>query len=226
MGSYDLVEIIIFVENMERTDGFISKLSQSLRKGLPGPESQFKMAPELRLKNRHGFYHNAAVIILLYKNEERWHLVLMRRSEYAGAHSKQVSLPGGKHEDRDPDLEATALRETREELGIDDSAIRILGELSRLHIPVSGIEVSPFVGVYPEKPAFRPEPSEVAYLIEVPLSDLLSPEDVREKMRTLVNKPVRVPYYRIGEEQIWGATAMILSEFLDVVRSLEGVDLQ
>ncbi len=224
--SYDLGEILIFVGHMERTDGFISKLSQSLRKDLPGPESQFKMAPELRLENSHGLFRNAAVMILLYRNGERWHLVLMRRPEYAGAHSKQVSLPGGKHEGRDPDLEATALRETHEELGIDNSAIRIIGELSKLHIPVSGINVSPFVGVYPEKPVFCPEPSEVAYLIEVPLSDLLSPANVREELRTLVNKPVRVPYYQIGKEQIWGATAMILSEFLDVVRSLDRVVLQ
>ncbi len=211
---------------MERTDGFISKLRQSLQKDLPGQESQFKMAPGARLENRHGFYQNAAVLILLYRNGDRWHIVLMRRPEYAGAHSNQVSLPGGKHESRDHDLEATALRETHEELGIDDSAIRILGKLSKLHIPVSGIEVSPYVGTYPEKPFFKPDPSEVAYLIEVPISDLLSPENIREELRTLLNKPVRVPYYQIEKEHIWGATAMILSEFTDVIRRLEEVDLQ
>ena len=211
---------------MDTSTGFISKLFQALQKDLPGRGSQFKMAPEVRLENRHGFYRNAAVMILLYRNGERWHLVLMKRPEYAGAHSNQVSLPGGIHEDSDPDMEATALRETREELGIDDSSIRILGKLSKLQIPVSGIEVSPFIGIYPERPVFQPEPSEVAYLIEVPLTDLLSSANVREDIRTILCKLVRVPYYQIEEEQVWGATAMILSEFLDIVRNLEGVDLQ
>ncbi|MFC2115320.1 NUDIX hydrolase [Bacteroidota bacterium] len=211
---------------MERPNGFISQLSQLLKEDLPGQASQYKMAPGVRLENRHGFYQNAAVMILLYRNENAWHTVLMRRPDYKGAHSNQVSLPGGKHEDRDIDLKATALRETHEELGIDDSAIRILGKLSRLHIPVSGIEVSPYVGVFPEKPVFKPNPAEVAYLIEVSLMDLLAPENVREELRTLLNKPVMVPYYQIGEEQIWGATAMVLSEFLDVVSRLEEFDLQ
>jgi hypothetical protein len=94
----------------------------------------------------------------------------------------------------------------------------MLGKLSRLHIPVSGIEVLPVVGFYPEDPDFQPDPSEVAYLIEVPLDDLLNPGNTMEKFRTLMCKLVRVPYYKIGDEHVWGATAMILSEFLEVIR--------
>ena len=209
---------------MERSDRFIQKLEHALQGDLPGPVSQSKMAPELRLENSHDLYRNAGVLVLLYFKEEKWHLVLMKRPEYPGVHSNQVSLPGGIHEEGDPDLRATALRETREELGIDDSAIRLLGNLSKLHIPVSGIEVSPFVGVYPEKPVFSPDSTEVAYLIEVPLSDLISQENIKEEIRTILCKLVKVPYYEIGKEQIWGATAMILSEFLDVISRLEEVD--
>ena len=211
---------------MERSDGFIDKLRLCLNKELPGPQSQSRMAPSIRLENRHGFYRNAAVMILLYRKEESWQLVLMKRPEYAGAHSNQISLPGGIHEKSDPDMRATALRETREELGIDDSRIRLLGSLSKLHIPVSGIEVYPFVGVYSGSPVFDPDPSEVAYLIEVPLPDLLSGENAMEEIRTIHCKVVKVPYFSAGEEKIWGATAMILSEFLDVIRSLNGLDLR
>ena len=185
---------------------------------LPGPAAQYKMAPELRLENHHGFYRNAAVMILLYIRAGSWHTVLMKRPEYAGAHSNQISLPGGKHEAGDADLNATALREIREETGIDDSLIRILGQLSRLHIPVSGIEVLPVVGYYPLEPDFQPDPAEVAYLIETPVEQLLDPENCREKLRPLMCRLVRVPYFQIGKEQVWGATAMILSEFLEVVR--------
>jgi 8-oxo-dGTP pyrophosphatase MutT (NUDIX family) len=211
---------------MEWSDGFTDKLRLCLKKELPGTRSQSRMAPAIRLENRHGFYRNAAVMILLYKIEEIWQIVLMKRPEYAGTHSNQISLPGGIHEKSDPDMRATALRETREELGIDDSRIRLLGSLSKLHIPVSGIEVFPFVGAYSGSPVFDPDPSEVAYLIEVPLPDLLSADNAGEEIRTIRCKVVTVPYFSAGEEKIWGATAMILSEFLDVIRSLDGLDLR
>ncbi len=205
-------------ENPENINEFISQLEQDLKSRLPGSKAQFKMAPEFRLENSHGDYLNAAVMILLYIRDGSWFTVLMKRPEYAGVHSNQISLPGGKLEDGDTDLNATALREIREELGVDDKQIRILGNLSRLHIPVSGIEVLPVVGYFPEKPDFQPDPAEVAYLIEARMEDLLHPRNTREKFRTLMCKLVRVPYFQIGEEQVWGATAMILSEFLEVVR--------
>jgi len=201
---------------------FVEELRFSLQEKLPGQGSQIKMSPQVRLENKHDFYRNAAVMILLYQVGEKWHFVLMKRPEYKGAHSNQISLPGGINEDIDPDLKTTALRETREELGIDDSLIQVLGGLTKLHIPVSGIEVSPFVGVYPEQPVFNPDPSEVSYLIEVLLADLLSPENIRENIMTILSKPVKVPYFHLKEEQVWGATAMILSEFSDVIINLKG----
>ena len=203
----------------ENIEIFIDQLALDLKSILPGRKAQYKMAPELRLDNRHGYYQNAAVMILLFIRAGSWHTVLMKRPEYAGAHSNQISLPGGKFEESDADLQETAMREIREEIGIDDKQIQILGCLSRLHIPVSGIEVLPLVGFYPDEPDFQPDPSEVTYLIEVPLEDLLNPVNSREKYRTLMCKLVKVPYFKIGEEQVWGATAMILSEFLEVIRT-------
>ena len=202
-------------ENIEK---FIDELEQGLKTSLPGSKAQYKMAPELRLENRHGYYRDAAVMILLYIKDGTWYIVLMKRPEYAGAHSNQISLPGGKSEESDADLNETSLREIKEELGIDDGRIRVLGNLSRLHIPVSGIEVLPVVGYYPGDVSFNPDSAEVAYLIEVRLEDLLHPRNTREKFRTLMCKLVRVPYFQIGEEHVWGATAMILSEFLEVIR--------
>ena len=198
---------------------FPDLLEQDLKSGLPGSKAQYRMAPELRLEDRHGDYQHAAVMILLYVRHGAWHTVLMKRPEYPGVHSNQISLPGGKFEAGDDSLVNTALREMREETGIDDQRIRILGELSRLHIPVSGIEVWPVVGCFPEEPAFHPDPAEVAYLLEPKLEDLLDPRNSRKKFRTLMCKLVRVPYFQVGEEHVWGATAMILSEFLEVIRN-------
>jgi hypothetical protein len=77
------------------------------------------------------------------------------------------------------------------------------------------------VGVYHCEPDYRPDPSEVAYLIEVPLHDLRSKGNTRHEIRTLAGRPVKVPFFKVGNEQVWGATAMILSEFLDVVERVE-----
>jgi 8-oxo-dGTP pyrophosphatase MutT (NUDIX family) len=206
---------------MEKTEHFIRRLNNFLGKDLPGPEYQDRMAPDIRPSNIRGYDRHAAVMILLYPYMDQWYFVLMKRPEYPGVHSNQVSLPGGMHEDGDPDLEFTALRETREELGIEDSRIRVLGSISKLHIPVSGIEVTPFVGEYPVKPEFQPDPAEVSYLIEAPLRDLLSPEKVKEDTRTILGNLVRVPYFDIKGEQVWGATAMILSEFLEIVSRMK-----
>ena len=200
---------------------FIAQLQINLTRDLPGPEAQFKMAPDLRLGDEHSEYKTAAVLILLYEKEGEVCTVLIKRPEYPGTHSNQVSFPGGKCEEGDPDLQHTALRETREELGIKDSDIQVLGELSRLKIPVSGIEVLPFVGYYPGIPEFSPDPKEVRYLIETPLRDLLNPDTRQERMKTILFKLVRVPYYNIQGNHVWGATAMILSEFLELIRKMD-----
>lgn len=208
---------------MKTAEAFIEGLRDELQRELPGRESQFRMAPDIRLENNHEQYRNAAVLILLYQRSGMWHLVLQKRTEYPGAHSGQVGLPGGLHENVDGDLGITALRETREETGIDDGKIVLLGNLSKLEIPVSGIEVTPFVGYYAGSPVFRPEPEEVSYLIEVPLSELLLGDNLKTEIRTINNRAVRVPYYHLADEQVWGATAMMLTEFIDVLGKLDEV---
>lgn len=189
---------------------------------LPGERGHQRMATGFR----GAFHHDgdpvpAAVMILLYPAEkERTGLVLMKRNAYDGPHSAQVSLPGGAREKEDRSLAGTALRETREELGITED-LEILGPLSPLHIPVSNFIVHPFVAHCRQRPEFRPDSSEVEYLIETTLEHLLDPRFRRVEKRTLHGTVFPSPYFSIGEEKVWGATAMILSEFLLLASSLQ-----
>jgi 8-oxo-dGTP pyrophosphatase MutT (NUDIX family) len=187
---------------------------ESLKNNLPGESAQMRMAPTFR-----GQYPeqedplHAAVLILLYPVDGEMHVVFMKRNEYDGPHSGQVSFPGGAREAQDLSLEQTAIRETREEIGIEED-LEILGALTPLHIPVSNFLVFPFLAWLEKTPVFFPDRSEVQYLIEVPLKELLDPA-IRES-ETIYHhgKTIEAPYYRVGKEKIWGATAMMLSEFL------------
>ena len=189
---------------------------EMLQKALPGESAQLLMAPTFRGNfPDQGKAVRAAVLVLLYPAHNKIHLVFMKRNEYDGPHSGQVSFPGGAWEPDDLSLEQTAIRETREEIGVTDS-IQILGALTPLHIPVSNFMVSPFVGWTDDTPKFHPDRSEVQYLIEVSIRELLDPA-IRDS-ETLYHhgRPVEAPFYRVGKNKIWGATAMMLSEFLQL----------
>lgn len=187
-----------------------------LQRALPGEAAQLLMAPTFRGSfPDQGHAHRAAVLILLYPSQGETKLVFIKRNEYEGPHSGQVSFPGGAWEATDGCLEHTALRECREEIGVRES-IEILGALSPLHIPVSNFLVSPFVGWMENTPVFHPDRSEVQYVIEVLLRELLDPA-IRDSETLYHNThPVEAPFYRVGSDKIWGATAMMLSEFLEV----------
>ena len=160
----------------------------------------------------------AAVLVLFYPSGQETRLVLIKRNTYEGPHSAQVSFPGGSWEPEDQSLEETALRETREELGIQGK-IEVLGALTPLHIPVSNYQVHPFVGWMGQVPGFRPDPSEVQYVIEATLSLLQDPSQRGSDREFRQGISVEVPFYRVGKEKIWGATAMMLSEILQLAAS-------
>jgi 8-oxo-dGTP pyrophosphatase MutT (NUDIX family) len=188
---------------------------------LPGDEAQQLMAPAYRGSFQHtGKPLKAGVMILLYPFQNDVNLVFIKRNEYEGHHSGQVSFPGGAFEPDDRSLLETALRETREELGIDEE-IQILGTLTPLHIPVSNFMVYPAVGWTISRPEFKPDPTEVKYLIESPVGTLLDPSNRDLETITRHGKEIVTPYYKIGKEKIWGATAMILSEFLQLASRLQ-----
>lgn len=167
----------------------------------------------------------SAVMCLLYPDNARLHMLLMRRMEDGGAHSGQVSFPGGRKDPQDRTLLDTALRETLEEVGVDRTHIDVLGALTSLYIPVSNFDVFPFVGFTTSKPAINISVDEVSYTIETPLSYLL---DDANKTVADVSSPAapgiirNVKAYRLPDDGIiWGATAMMISE-LEVIMKERG----
>lgn len=197
----------------------IELIRQELIKPLPGETSHNKMAPVTRSPiNTDMSFQKGGVLILLYPCDNVANVVFMKRVEDNTPHSGQISFPGGRFEPGDKSLYKTALRETEEELGFTTSGIEIIGELTPLKIQVSNMEVKPFIGVSYERPRFIPNPEEVDYLIEVNLKDLLAPDIIQKKVEFIRGTEIEIPYYNIRENHIWGATAMILSEFLDILK--------
>ncbi|MDA1119766.1 MAG: CoA pyrophosphatase [Bacteroidetes bacterium] len=196
-----------------------------MKRPLPGELSQRKMAP---LHNNSRFNHKlregarkGSVLILLYPNADEIHFPLIQRSEYAGAHGGQIALPGGKYESEDKDLFDTALRETGEEIGVSSGKITLIGALTDLYIPVSNFLISPVVGYATEKPEFVPDSIEVVEVVETSVKQLLNPSNILEKTIHLPQKvKIRAPYFNLSNKTVWGATAMILSEFIETVRDL------
>ena len=198
----------------------IDQWKEMLSGYLPGREAQRQMAPEYRGEADPSAYPvPAAVLILLYPSGDRTGLVFIKRNEYDGPHSAQVSFPGGDWEERDGSLVNTAMREAREELGVDGEIV-LLGRLTDLDIPVSNFRVTPFVALTPERPVFRPDPSEVQYVIESTVEALLDPFTRKSECWNFGGQPVDVPFYSVNGEKIWGATAMMLCEFLQLAASL------
>jgi 8-oxo-dGTP pyrophosphatase MutT (NUDIX family) len=201
----------------------ISRLEEEFSKPLPGEEAQFRMSPSLRrrLVNNQPL-KKSGVLILLYPYHDSVHTVFIRRAEYEGVHSGQVSFPGGMFEKGDHSLAHTALREAMEETGMPAEAAKIIGQLTPLHIPVSNINVFPYVAVSVERPDFSHDPSEVQYLIETSMDELLNASNRKVKSMHIAGNEVDVPYFDIQGNHIWGATAMILSEFLEIFRRALG----
>jgi 8-oxo-dGTP pyrophosphatase MutT (NUDIX family) len=157
------------------------------------------------------------VLLSLWEAEGTWHTALIRRTENPrDRHSGQISFPGGRHDETDGSFAFTALREAHEEIGIPPSQVEILGTLTELYIPVSNFSVYPFIGLLQEPPSFQLQAGEVEQVFSVPLThlqnpDFLSTADVMVGGQLLVRE---VPCFMIEDRPVWGATAMILSEFL------------
>ncbi|MBN2746667.1 MAG: CoA pyrophosphatase [Bacteroidales bacterium] len=204
----------------------ISHIESCLQKPLLGWEGQRLLAPDfreeeiLRMKQQMAFAKQSAVLILLYENHGKWTIPFIKRASYDGIHSGQISLPGGKKEEKDIDFLQTALRETQEELGISTENVRILGQLSDLYIPPSNFIVKVFVGYCSNLDTFRPDSVEVASVIEIALDDFFAKDIINRKAfyRSSDGKEKTAPYYDLSGVELWGATAMILSEFVEMIR--------
>lgn len=206
-------------------DLFFNTISTIVDLELPSVSAHIKMAPLERIKILENGYENtinarkAAVMMLFYPKKGVTHLVLIIRNEYSGVHSSQIAFPGGKVEDFDLDLTATALRETFEEIGIPSEKIKVLRDFSSIYIPPSNFLVFPFLGIASVELDFILQKEEVAGIIELPLSMLLDESIVINKsFETSYAKLIDVPVFQIGEHSVWGATAMMLSELKDALK--------
>jgi 8-oxo-dGTP pyrophosphatase MutT (NUDIX family) len=160
----------------------------------------------------------AAVLLPLYDARDEIHVLFTRRSELVEHHKGQISFPGGAHDAADPDLRHTALRETWEEIGVDMAHVRVLGQLDEM-ITVSNFLVRPFVGqiTVPGPYPFVHSEIEVAEILEVPLAHLRDAANVETEQRLFGGREVTLYSYRFGPHVIWGATARILTQFLDLL---------
>ena len=202
---------------------FISALENELKNELPGRDIQYEMAP----KDRAHLYdeeinpklpEKAAVLILLYPKNGSINTVFIQRTDHPGAHRGQISFPGGRYEVSDRELSTTALRETGEELGISTRNIRIIGKLTPLYISVSNFEVFPYVGIMPVEAEFEIEKEEVQFTITETIPSLQDPSIIGELRIKTESRSILAPCYNVQGFKIWGATAMMLREFLEVVK--------
>ena len=207
-------------------ENFIQELKTELTAPLPGKEIQYQMAPsdrDLRYAPPDDLKPpiKAAVLILLFPENGNLSTVFIKRTRYPGAHSGQISFPGGKAEPGDKSLYITALRETCEELGINTNNIKKLGKLTPLYIGVSNFNVLPFVGYIGTELNFRIQKEEVEHTITENLSNLLN-NNCKGEFRVQKNGfDFTAPCFHIGELKVWGATAMILNEFLSICKKIE-----
>ena len=205
----------------------INKIKAQLQLPLPGlaahrpvfplPE-RANLTPE-QTKN----YRKSAVALILFHQDNDLHSILIQRNEYKGAHSGQISLPGGKFDSKqDQNLIGTALRESEEEIGINSNELQHLGQLSEVHIPVSRFTVQPHVFYYPNTHIqLTPDPIEVKDILVFRVNELFLSETYDKKnIQTGTIQLKEVPCFIINNHIVWGATCLILNEFRLVLSAI------
>ena len=203
----------------------LSLLEKGMKHPLPGKEAQLSMSPDppdlRRFDTNLPLNHRkSAVLILFYPNEDKAFFPLIKRPVYPGVHSGQIALPGGKMEEQDQDVIDTALREAWEEVGVLPQQVKLIGRMSNLFIPTSNFLVSPILGYSEEMPDFVPEEKEVSRIIETAVSMLYEPTIRKKKILEFSNNfRLDTPYFEVDKEMVWGATAMIISELLQILEN-------
>jgi 8-oxo-dGTP pyrophosphatase MutT (NUDIX family) len=203
-----------------------SYLKSRLANPLPGDDAHKIMRARALDDRFPTFTHKlpprpGAVLILLYQDEDRICFPIIRRQEYVGAHSGQVSLPGGKTEAGETPSE-TALRETEEEIGVDRGLPKVIGQLSNFFVIPSNFVITPVVATIDHMPFFKPDPYEVAAVLSADLNTLLDDEAILEaEIMAAGQYKMMAPHFLLDGAMVWGATAMILNEFRQTLRELK-----
>ena len=204
---------------------FIAVLSKRLADNLPGNKAHEPLRAVPTGKVIPKFEHVSppragSVLILLYEQEGEHYFPLIKRTDYKGLHSGQISLPGGKKEKGETE-EQTALRETFEEIGVDPLAVKIIGQLSNFFVIPSNFMVTPFVASIDYKPAFIPDPREVDKIIQANLHNLIDDDAITTAEILAAGQfKLNAPHFKVEDEIVWGATAMMLNELRMVVREI------
>lgn len=192
-------------------------IKQALQSELPGAVSHKKMLPpnrDLEVPANFSEIKQSSVILLLFTDRGVVKACLIKRPTHMKNHAGQIALPGGRIEKNETALE-TALRETTEEIGVAAHSIEILGKLSPLFVAVSGFMIHPFVGWINQKPVFKLQQQEVEKVLLFPLFNFRNKTEETEI--NTVTGLLKVPCIKFENEIIWGATAMILAEFYDII---------
>lgn len=204
----------------------IKELQIALKDKLPGNRAHKEMISYSRpsaevIRTLEVSPRESAVLILLYRENNNWYFPLIKRQEYDGVHSKQISLPGGKYENTDLDLAFTSIRETKEEIGVNPDKIKMIGHLSEIYIPPSNFLVKPFVAYLEEYNGFIPDKVEVDIIIKTSVNELINlPIEKSKKYFPQKNEKTMVSSFIIDDEVVWGATAMMLNEFRTLLKEM------
>jgi len=200
-------------------------VTSRIANGLPGRTAQRAMAHRLAYGRHHGPVpddaRRAAVLLGMHRTLAGWSIPAILRPETMKAHAGQVSLPGGLIE-TDETVAQTALREFEEELGAAMGSMRVVGQLTPVYVFVSGFEVTPVVAVSIEPLVFKPNEHEVAAVVELPLAELV--DSARRGRHVIERRGLKftVPHFAIAGQRVWGATSLILAEFVGLFDILNG----
>lgn len=209
---------------------FIQFIPKIEKEKLLAEDAHAKMAPLERISFLKEMNYldksprHAAVLMLFYPKNNETHLALIVRNTYPGVHSSQIGFPGGKVEEEDKDLQETALRETHEEVGVSPDKVKIVKPFSKIYIPPSNFLVSPFMGISHHELEFIPDLDEVKRVLEFPLALFLDENSItRTKMTTSYATDIEVPAFMVEKYIVWGATAMMMSELKETIKSVVNI---
>jgi 8-oxo-dGTP pyrophosphatase MutT (NUDIX family) len=191
---------------------------------LPGHETIMQKLSPYRTKVKiepNTSTRRSAVLMMFYPKGEDIFLPLILRPQYDGVHGGQMAFPGGRVELKDKDIQATALREAQEEIGIKATDVKVIKNLTELFIPPSNMFCQPVVGYMPTRPYFYPDEREVAGIFEVSISEILDPSILQ--LRTVETQGVKLetPCFVIQEQIVWGATALMIAELVEILSEIK-----